>query len=74
MPKYRVVDRYTADCNCWVKDSNPCTKFTVRFGAHCGACPQFRQSKDPVDRAHDSDLHAVECPNWPACTSWDNSN
>lgn len=44
-----------APCNCYVAALPPQERFAVRYGAHEAACPSYRPSRDPVDRANDED-------------------
>ena len=46
----------TSDCTCWVRTLPPEEAFAVRYGAHSVACPVYRPSADPVDRANDDAL------------------
>jgi hypothetical protein len=40
-------------CDCYVSTMTPEEQFTLRYGAHELACPAYRESMDPVDRAYD---------------------
>jgi hypothetical protein len=65
-------------CNCWVATMPEEDRFSIRYGAHNPACPQYRESGDPVDRVNDEELRArfdihnrcdgggqTPCPNTP---------
>lgn len=40
-------------CNCYVSRLTEMARFSVRRGAHEYACPEYRESRDPVDRVKD---------------------
>ena len=44
------------ECKCWVATRPEVERFGIRYGAHGKACPQYRESLDPVDRANDEEL------------------
>jgi len=40
-------------CRCYVALLPPQERFSLRYGAHEESCPNWRESRDPVDRAAD---------------------
>ncbi len=43
-------------CRCWVSKQPELNRYGIRYGAHSLACPAYRESLDPVDRASDREL------------------
>jgi len=46
-------------CECWVSRAPRSVQFRTRYGAHDTHCPLYRESGDPVDRAHDKEMRRV---------------
>ncbi len=46
-------------CRCWVLHVALIEALALRWGAHAPACPVYRESADPVDRANDIDLRVL---------------
>ena len=40
-------------CTCYVQELEPEVQFSLHYGAHGLACPQWRESRDIVDRQND---------------------
>jgi hypothetical protein len=50
------------ECNCYVHRLVASDRFALRRGAHELSCPDFRESRDPVDRVQDAitrDLYLI---------------
>jgi hypothetical protein len=50
------------ECDCYVNRLLDHERFSVRRGAHERSCPDFRESRDPVDRVRDAitrDLYLI---------------
>ena len=47
---------YFDGCKCYVRYLTEEIAFGLHYGAHNPACPAYRASLDPVDRAHDDDF------------------
>ena len=43
-------------CDCYVRHLDHETRFGLHYGAHNLACPAYRRSLDPVDRANDAEF------------------
>ena len=46
-------------CNCYVNKLSQFAQFSIRRGAHATGCPEYRESRDPVDRMNDADIRQM---------------
>ena len=50
-----TLTRGNKTCDCYVRTLPAPTQMELRYGAHALACPVYRRSLDPLDRAYDEE-------------------